>query len=214
MTNRPPASHQRPESISKPGSKNQYIIYSLIFIIGFISGVAFSVYKGNLPGPGQTAPGSGEAQGQAPGQTAEMRQAILTLEAEVTKNPQNYQAWTHLGNLYYDADQPEKAIAAYSKSLELHQGDANILTDLGVMYRQARQPKKAVEQFDRAMREDPTHLPSRYNKGIVLLYDLQDPQGAIASWQEMLAIDPKAKAGTGESIRDLIDRVKKEQTVK
>lgn len=192
---------------AQQGSRNQLIIYCLIFLIGFLSGVAFSVYKGNISAPGQNQSSSGQAQNH----NEEIHQAILSLEAEVTKNPQNYEAWTRLGNLYYDTQQPDKAIAAYNKSLELHKGDANIITDLGVMYRLANQPQKAIEMFDRAIREDPTHLPSRYNKGIVLMYDLGDQQGAIASWEEILKIDPQAKAGTGESIRDMIDKLKKEK---
>ncbi len=193
---------------AQQGPKNQLIVYCIIFLIGFLSGVAFSVYKGNILSPG-THTGAEQAQSQT--HNEEMHQAILNLEAEVTANPQNYQAWSRLGNLYYDTHQPEKAIAAYTKSLELHKGDANIITDLGVMYRQANQPQKAIEMFDRAMREDPTHLPSRYNKGIVLMYDLNDPRGAIAAWEEMIKIDPQAKAGTGEPMREVIDKLKKEQ---
>lgn len=213
MTSTHPTKRQENRDVhpAQQGNKNQLIIYCIIFLVGFLSGVAFSVYKGNISTPGQDPSGSGQAQNQAQGHSEEMRQAILSLEAEVTKSPQNYQAWTRLGNLYYDTEQPEKAIAAYTKSLELHKGDANIMTDLGVMYRLANQPQKAIEQFDRAMLENPAHLPSRYNKGIVQMYDLNDPQGAIASWEEMLKIDPEAKAGTGESIRDMIDKLKKEQ---
>ena len=218
MTSTHPTRRQENRDVkpAQQGNRNQLIIYCIIFLMGFLSGVAFSVYKGNLSAPGQDPAGSGQAQNQAQGQgqSEEMRQAILGLEAEVTKSPQNYQAWTRLGNLYYDTEQPEKAIAAYTKSLELHKGDANIMTDLGVMYRLANQPQKAIEMFDRAKKENPAHLPSRYNKGIVLMYDLNDPQGAIASWEEMLKIDPEAKAGTGESIRDMIDKLKKEQAAK
>ena len=194
---------------AQQGTKNQPIIYCIIFLVGFLSGVAFTVYKGNFSTPG-APPGGEQAQGQT--HNEEMRQAILNLEAEVTANPKNYQAWTRLGNLYYDTQQPEKAIAAYTKSLELHKGDANIITDLGVMYRQIDQPEKAIELFDRAIKEDPTHLQSRYNKGIVLMFDLNDPQGGIASWEEILKIDPEAKAGTGEPMRDVIERMKKEHS--
>lgn len=190
----------------RQGAKNQLITYCIIFLLGFLSGVAFSVYKGDIAAP--PAQDAGQAQNQP--HSEEMLQAIRNLEEEVTANPQNHQAWTRLGNLYYDTRQPEKAIAAYTKSLELHEGDANIITDLGVMYRQAEQPQKAIEMFDRAMKTDPTHLPSRYNKGIVLMYDLNDPQGAIAAWEEILKIDPEAKAGTGEPIRDMIEHFKKE----
>jgi cytochrome c-type biogenesis protein CcmH/NrfG len=170
--------------------------------------VAFTVYKSN---PSAPVPASSTDE-QAHDHTQQNNQAILNLEAEVTANPGDYQAWTRLGNLYYDTQQPAKAIGAYTKSLELHKGDANILTDLGVMYRLTDQPQKAIEYFDRAMREDPAHQPSRYNKGIVLMYDLEDPQGAIAAWEDLLRIDPQAKAGNGESIRALIDKIGTEQS--
>jgi tetratricopeptide (TPR) repeat protein len=198
----------RRNGAAQQGNKNQAVIYCFIFIIGFLTGVAFTVYKGDFSAPG-SAP---SVDGQAQAHNEETRKAILNLEAEVTANPQNYQAWTRLGNLYYDSEQPDKAIAAYTKSLELHKGDANIITDLGVMYRLTNQPQKAIEHFEKAMQQEPAHLPSRYNKGIVLLYDLNDPQGAIASWEEILKIDPEAKAGNGEPIRDLIEKIKAEQT--
>lgn len=198
----------RNSGTTQPGNKNQLVIYCIIFIVGFLAGVAFTVFKSNTPGPGLAPAGAPQAHKEG---SEESRQAILSLEAEVTANPQNYQAWTRLGNLYYDTEQPDKAIAAYSKSLELHKGDANLLTDLGVMYRLTNQPQKAIEYFDLAMRENPAHLPSRYNKGIVKMYDLNDPRGAIASWEEMLRIDPQAKAGNGESISALIERIRTEQ---
>ena len=114
-----------------------------------MSGIAFTVYKGARP---ESAP-STIYDGQSPSQNDETDQAILNLEAEVTANPENFENWIRLGHLYYDANQPEKAIAAYTKSLELHSGDANLLTDLGVMYRRAKQPEKAIEFFNQAIQE-------------------------------------------------------------
>jgi hypothetical protein len=46
-----------------------------------------------------------------------------------------------------------------------------------------------------------------------LLYDLNDKQGALASWEDMLRIDPQAKSNSGVTIRELIDQVKADQTV-
>jgi cytochrome c-type biogenesis protein CcmH/NrfG len=141
----------------------------------------------------------------------EVSQALINLEAEVTAHPDNYQAWIRLGHLYFDTDQPEKAIEAYNRSLELHPGSADLLTDLGVMYRRVGQAEKAVEIFDLAIEKDPSHLPSRFNKGIVLFYDLNDSQGAINSWEALLKIDPEAKAGNGRSVRDFVDSLKNQQ---
>ncbi|MDK9708473.1 MAG: tetratricopeptide repeat protein [Desulforhopalus sp.] len=194
---------------SQPGNRSQLILCSIIFVLGFLSGVAFTVYKSNsmAPSASPTATASGEQPHQ---HDNEIGQAIHNIEAEVTANPDNFKAWTQLGNLYYDTDQATKAIAAYNKSLELHKGDANLLTDLGVMYRKDNQPKKALELFDKAIQEDPTHMPSRYNKGIVLYYDLSDPQGAIASWEGMLTIDPQAKTNNGMAISEIINQLKAE----
>lgn len=206
MNNRTPATEQIPP---RQAGKGQLLIYSVIFIAGFLAGVAFTVFKGTTIGPQQMAAAPA---GQEIIQSAETRQTLLNLEAEVTANPADFEAWTRLGHLYYDTDQPAKAIAAYGKSLELHKGDANLLTDLGVMYRKTNQFQKAIEYFDRAIKEDPSHIPSRYNKGIVMMYDLRDVNGAIASWEGLLTIDPRAKTANGESIRDLVDKMKAEQS--
>lgn len=197
----PPAPPEQPQRTNK----GQLVTYFIIFVCGFISGIAFTAYKGDIPEGVSSSPPA--VNGEKNDETA---QAILNLEAEVTANPDNFQNWISLGHLYYDTNQPEKAIGAYTKSLELHSGDANLLTDLGVMYRRTKQPEKAIEHFNLAMKKDPGHLPSRFNKGIVLMYDLGDTEGAIASWEEVLKIDPQAKTSGGESIAEFLKHIKEE----
>lgn len=192
-----------PKPTSQP--KGQLVTYFVIFVFGFLSGIGFTVYKTDFT--------TTDAQNTkaAPPHTHdnETRQAIINLEAEVTSNPENYQAWIRLGHLYFDSNQPQKAIGAYTKSLELHSGDANLLTDLGIMYRRTNQPSKAITSFNRAIQKDSGHMPSRFNKGIVLLYDLKNPTDAIKSWESILAIDPNAKTPNGEPLQELIDQIKK-----
>jgi len=190
--------------------KNRLMTIALIFLAGFVCGVAFTVYKGS----GLLPKSAAEAVPTPPPHNEELHQAIVKLEAEVTAKPDDHQAWTRLGNLYFDTDQPQKAIAAYEKALTQNPKDANVLTDLGVMYRRIKEPRQAIARFEQAMAADPKHLPSRYNKGIVLIGDLGDPQGAIASWEEMLKIDPQATNGSGLAINELIEKVKKETASK
>ena len=173
---------------------------AVAFIAGFLSGAAFAVYK-----MGPTGAVDDHNHDAVSDQQTE---AISHLEAEVTANPDKFQSWTQLGNLYYDSSQYEKAVKAYEKSLELHSGTGDIWTDLGVMYRRTNQPEKAIEAFDQAVEVDPSHEISRLNKGIVLMYDLNDPKGALASWEELLRINPDARSGNGDSIRDFVDQVK------
>ncbi len=119
-------------------------------------------------------------------------------------NPTNIDAWTQLGNVYFDTQNFAKAIRAYEKSLELSPDNPNVLTDLGVMYRRNGQPGKAVEAFDRAMAIAPNHEQSRLNKGIVLRYDMNDREGAVKAWQEVLRINPSAVTPNGQPVSEAI----------
>jgi len=183
-----------------------YITIFIVFIAGFLSGVGFTVFKSDsvpVAAPGNVA--------QQQGISGQESQAILNLEAEVTANPDNHNAWTQLGHLYFDTDQYQKAIGAYTKSLELHPGDANLWTDLGVMHRRAGDSSKAIEAFDKAMAMNSTHQPSRLNKGIVLYYDFGRVDEAIAAWESVLQLDPNSTMANGTSLRDFIDQVKEKQ---
>lgn len=181
------------------------ILLIIVFICGLVAGIALTVYKLGPPAATQTAGGESGTQ-----LSKEHAEAIAHLESEVTKNPDDYQSWIKLGHQYFDTDQPEKAIQAYTRSLALHPGDANLLTDLGVMYRNTGQKDKAIESFDKARELDPKHEPSRLNKGIVLLFDMNDPTGAIASWEELLRLNPEAKMTDGTNVREFIEQLKKE----
>jgi cytochrome c-type biogenesis protein CcmH/NrfG len=166
--------------------------------VGFFAGVIFSVYHSSSPAP-QTA---AVPQPQAPADN-QSRQ-LDALIKETAQNPQNVSAWTDLGNLYFDTNQFEKAIWAYKKSLELKPDNPNVWTDLGVMYRRNGQPEDAVKSFDEAIRIDPKHEVSRFNKGIVLLHDLDKPKEGIRSWEALLKINPFAEAPGGKSVDELV----------
>jgi len=178
-------------------------------IIGFLSGIVFSIYK--TPADGGSAKVAANQPAGYPPQagklTAEMAQQMLKLELEVQKNPENIEAWTNLGHLYFDSDQADKAIIAYNKSLALAPNNADVLTDLGVMYRRAGNPQQAIASFDRAIQANDKHETARFNKGIVLLYDLKDQPGAIAAWQGLATLNPMATAPNGQLISEMIKEI-------
>jgi cytochrome c-type biogenesis protein CcmH/NrfG len=179
----------------------------LALAVGFFGGVMFAVLKsdsGAVPGtPQARAP-------QAQVATPARPNMIAPLEDETALNPQNTKAWIQLGNEYFDASEHDKAIRAYRKALELDANNANVWTDLAIMYRRSNQPKEALQAFDKAIEVDPKHEPSRLNKGIVLLHDMQDFDGAIAIWEELLAVNPIAMAPTGRSVDEMVQSMKKQ----
>ena len=82
---------------------------------------------------------------------------------------------------------------------------------MGVMYRRSGNPQEAINAFDRAMQADPKHEVSRMNKGIVLLHDMNDLDGAIKAWEDLLAVNPVAMSPTGQSIDQMIQQMKKQR---
>ncbi len=140
----------------------------------------------------------------------EVMNKLVELEKKAMDNPKNADLWIELGNTYFDLARYPRSITAYENSLKLKPNNPNILTDLGVMYRRNKQPLKAIESFEKAMKADLKHKISRMNKGIVLLYDLNDKKGAIQAWEDLLRIDPNMKNSQGESIKSVVDRLKKE----
>ena len=141
---------------------------------------------------------------QTTGGGTDFAQQINETKRQLESQPDSANLWTRLGNLYFDTDQHSKAIEAYNKSLALQPANAHVLTDLGVMYRRNGNPQKAVESFDKAILAAPDHETARFNKGIVLYYDLKDKAGAIQAWKGLLQMNPAAKAPNGKPIKDMI----------
>ncbi|MGD9138729.1 MAG: tetratricopeptide repeat protein [Desulfobacterales bacterium] len=178
--------------------KTATILAAFTFILGFFVGVGFAIYKSNFTS--DTASNSNTA--------IDYAQRAKALEAEVLNNPENTEAWIQLGHVYFDTDKYAQAIAAYEKSLELNSSNADVLTDLGIMYRRSGQPRNAIKKFDSAVAVDPKHETARFNKGIVLMHDLGDRDGAIRAWEDLLEINPLAMAGNNQSLDQLVKHYK------
>jgi len=189
-----------------------WLVSLLALAVGFFAGVMFAVFKSdNVAVPGQ--PQAQVPQTQAPqSQAADPGRLnmIAALEKETRDNPSNVKSWIELGNSYFDAGQHEKSIQAYRKALEIDPNNANVWTDMGVMYRRNGNPQEALKAFDKASEVDPRHEVSRMNKGIVLLHDMNDMDGAIKAWEELLEVNPVATAPNGQSIDQMIQQMKKQ----
>ena len=186
---------------------NQYIkretallIALMAMFVGFIGGVVFGAFQFKTVAP----PAHNQPEESA------KNEAVERAKAETLKNPKNFSAWVQLGNLYFDHGDNSDAIDAYVKALAISPNNANVLTDLGVMYRRNGDPEKAVETFDKAIAADPKHEQSRFNKGIVLLHDLNKKEEAIKAWKGLTDINPMAMAGNGLSVDELIRKFQSE----
>jgi len=182
-----------------------WLVALVVLVLGFVAGVVFSAWRmEQLPGamPPKTM---GEGKGPA---TPDFSAEIRDLQQKTAANPSDTSAWTELGNRFFDSDRPQEAIAAYEKSLALDPSSADVWTDLGVMYRRVGEHRKAIEVFDKAMALNPRHEVSRFNKGIVLLHDLNDQAGALKAWEDLLRVNPLAATPTGQSVDEMIRAIR------
>lgn len=186
-------------------TESTILIAFITLTIGFIGGTAFGIYKSDpthVPQPSGMPPSAKSSADQAA--------QIETLKQLTLKKPDDAKTWIQLGHLYFDTGQYQEAIIAYEKSLEVAPGDADIITDLGVMYRRSGKPEKAIAKFDEAIGINPSHQIARFNKGVVLMHDLNDTKGAIDTWQELVELNPEAKTPNGQLVRDFITQFEKQ----
>ncbi len=130
--------------------------------------------------------------------------AIMQHEKEVIQDPGNAEAWEHLGNLYYDAAEPAKAVNAYNKALALKPNNTSIMVDCGVMYRELKESEKALEYFRKALGVNPKHEQALFNSGVVLFFDLKRKEEALQAWRELVKVNPNAKTPSGEPVSKMI----------
>lgn len=192
--------------------KKETVILAVViaFLVGFITGATVAILKGKkgVEGPAMVQKPQTAPMPAPPGPSPlEVASKIETLKEIVKKDPKNLPAWVELGNLYYDANQPKEAIEAYSQYLVMKPDNADVRTDMAIMYRNLGDFNRALEEFRKAAQNDPKHINSRYNIGIVLLHDKQDIKGAIKAWEEYLKVDPKSERA--ERVRAQMANLKK-----
>ena len=185
-------------------TSNMYLIVMVALAAGFFGGVVFSSYRTSSV---STVPGNPELPGM-PQVSQEQSEALTALLQATRTTPDNVDAWTQLGHLYFDTGQYEKAVEAYEKSLALAPSRPDVWTDLGVMYRRTGNPTRAVECFDRAISINGGHETALFNKGIVLMHDIKDLQGALKAWERLVQINPNAQTPDGRTVKSMVDQVR------
>jgi tetratricopeptide (TPR) repeat protein len=129
---------------------------------------------------------------------------LKRLEQAVRNNPRSAAAWTELGNWHFDHDLPEEAVRAYESSLVIKPGDPDVMTDLGVMHRRLHNHDKALELFAKASELAPDHLQSRFNRGVVLFYDLQREEEGMRVWSELTRRAPDYRTPDGRRLAEQV----------
>ncbi|HEY5975837.1 MAG TPA: tetratricopeptide repeat protein [Geobacteraceae bacterium] len=187
--------------------KKETLLFVVIALLVGILGTVLVMGVVNKNKPDQQPAGGGVPMGS--GSPTDYQARITEAEKIVAKEPKNYQVWLQLGNDYFDTEQPQKAINAYTKALELepnNPNNPNILTDQGVMYRKMGWFDKAIANFEKANQLDPKHQQSIYNIGVVYANDLRQPDKAIAAWTRYLQLD--SLSPQAQQVKGMLEELK------
>ncbi len=181
------------------------IVAVVTFVVGFIIGRATETVK--------FTPQSRELEVQPVASDSSVSDSewIADLKRQASDASDNADAWTRLGNAYFDIGRPEAAIEAYEKSLALDPENPDVITDMGIMYRHLGKSERAAELFREAAAIDPSHLMSRFNLGVVLLHDLGRPDDAAAAWREVVTLDPDFQSPTGQPVSEMVKALESDQ---
>ncbi len=215
---RRPESNESPASSSTWTSREAYLLAMVCLLVGAALGYFFRGSASSIPTavtqsaaspamPPTGAPSGGVPPASGPPPTAEALSSIAApMLAALKADPQNADVLIQLGNLYYDHRVYAESIAYYARALELRPKDVNVRTDLGTAYWYTGDAKKAVAEYEKSLAVDPHHSATLMNLGIVKLNGLNDPKGAIATWEKLLKENPQFT--DSQKVRDLIAQAK------
>jgi len=114
---------------------------------------------------------------------------IETLQAKMDRLPQQAQSYAYLGSLYNDLGVLDRAIAGFSKSLEIEPDNALAHNSLGAALGRQGRIENAVAQFKEALRINPNYAEAKNNLGYTLM-QLGELEKAVAQFKEALQLDP------------------------
>jgi len=125
------------------------------------------------------------------------------------KAPDNLQALIGIGNLYFDTKQDLLAIENYRKALAIDPSNVDVRTDMAICYRRTGNPDRAIEELKKAISTNPRHAQSRYNLGVILIHDKNDPEGGVKAWEALLENVPDYPYR--DPLREEIRRIRSQQ---
>ena len=115
-------------------------------------------------------------------------QAIKQLNAHLSENPNDFDALSNLGDVYFQTSQYMEAIKIYDKALAVNPMSADCLNDKGLAHYFVGDAQSALESLDRAILADPGYVNAWLSKGWVLL-NLGRYQEAIEPLNKVKELD-------------------------
>jgi len=143
-----------------------------------------------------TSPAPVSSVGQHPTPTLEQMKQMADKQAQpllqqLKTDPNNKDVLTHVAYLYKSAHQFKEAAGYFEEALQLDPKNVAARTEMASCLYYDGDVDAALSQLQQALKYDPKDANSLFNLGVVKWKGKNDPAGAIAAWQRLLATNPK-----------------------
>ncbi len=126
-------------------------------------------------------------------QQGKVKEAVKELERLIQKDPDDFEAWTELGTIYFQEGKLAKAQRSYEKALELRSDFTPALVNLAKAHFSGKAFEPAAELFRQALASEPNLAESHFLLAETYL-QLKKGSLAVEHFQKALEIDPEEMA--------------------
>ena len=158
--------------------RSRFAQSAVMLLVGALIGFGVGYFAAGGGRPGGAAPRAAGSDAAAGDRLAELTKAL-------ERDPENPEILMDLGNLYYDREDWDRAVATYEKARRKAPKNPNLLSDLGAAHRNRGEFDLAVAFFQKARQNDAEHWQSLLNLVLVEAFDRRDPKAAQAAFDEL-----------------------------
>ena len=152
---------------------------------------------------------------QVDSQEFDFQNEVSQIGAYLEENPEDVQAWTELGNKYYDWGAQTgdlnifaAAVDAYRSALELDPNLNDVRTDMALAYLFMDNTGKAISELEQVLENDPNHVNAILNLGYANKIAGNFSE-TVKFWEKFLEIAPKDHPRI-ETVKQGLEEAKKE----
>ena len=139
------------------------------------------------------------------------------VQREIAEELDTEVEWIRAGNLYFDWMETrsgagkiayaKRAIAAYTRALEINPDNLDARTDMAIAYLyDPDNPMEAIRNTNMVLEKDSLHIQANYNKGIMLL-NINRLDQALAQFQKVMTLVGDPNDPVYMRARDAMDAV-------
>ncbi len=124
---------------------------------------------------------------------------------EISRNPENFEAYVKIGNVLDDLGRSEEALTSYNRALEINPAYDKAYCNRGIVLKKLNRKEEALSSYDKALEINPGNDSTHYNRSHIL-NDLGRKEEALESYDKAIEINPEDYAAyynKGNILNDL-----------